>query len=84
MAIIAAGTQPTVRCGMTGHQRTLREELDKIAPTDGPTRVKEAVELARRLLADQGDGRPGQGRSNVVVLTDGGFEDAAKLAEAAT
>jgi hypothetical protein len=82
MAIIAAGTQPTVRCGMTGHQRTLRDELDKIAPTDGPTRVKEAVELARRLLADQSD--PNQkGRANVIVITDGGFDDAKKLAEAA-
>jgi hypothetical protein len=81
MAIIAAGTQPTVRCGMTGHQSTLREELKKIAPTDGPTRVKEAVELARRLLADQGDAKE-KGRSNVIVLTDGGFEGADKLAEA--
>jgi hypothetical protein len=81
MAIIAAGTQPTVRCGMTGHQRTLRDELNKIAPTDGPTRVKEAVELARRLLADQGDAKA-KGRSNVVVITDGGFEEAGKIAEA--
>jgi von Willebrand factor type A domain/Aerotolerance regulator N-terminal len=80
MAIIAAGTQPTVRCGMTGHQKTLRDELAKILPTDGPTRVKEAVELARRLLADSGDPKE-KGRSNVIVLTDGGFEDAEKLAE---
>lgn len=80
MAIISAGTQPTVRCGMTGHQRTLRDELGKIVPTDGPTRVKEAVELARRLLADQGDAKT-KGRSDVVVITDGGFDDAAKLAE---
>ncbi len=81
MAIIAAGTQPTVRCGMTGHQRTLRDELKKIAPTDGPTRVKEAVELARRLLADQGDAKD-KGRQNVIVITDGSFDDAGKLAEA--
>ena len=81
MAIIAAGTQPTVRCGMTGHQRTLRDELAKIAPTDGPTRVKEAVELARRLLADQGDPKA-KGRASVIVLTDGGFDDSAKLLEA--
>ena len=80
MAIIAAGTQPTVRCGMTGHQSTLRDELAKIAPTDGPTRVKEAVELGRRLLADQSDPK-NKGRSSVYVLTDGGFDDSAKLAE---
>jgi von Willebrand factor type A domain/Aerotolerance regulator N-terminal len=80
MAIIAAGTQPTVRCGMTGHQGTLRAKLKEIAPTDGPTRVKEAVELARRLLTDQSDPKV-KGRSNVIVITDGGFEDASKLAE---
>ena len=81
VAIIAAGTQPTVRCGLTGHQKTLRDALKMIAPTDGPTRVKEAVELARRLLADQGDAQA-KGRSSVVVLTDGGFDDASKLLEA--
>ena len=72
MAIIAAGTEPQVACGLTGHQRTLRAALDGIAPTDGPTRVKEAVELARRLLADAKNRK-------VIVLTDGGFDDAAAL-----
>ncbi len=80
MAIIAAGTQPTVRSGMTGHQATLREALNGIPATDGPTRVKEAVELGRRLLADGGDGKDAGERSSVVVLTDGGFEDATNLA----
>lgn len=79
LAIIAAGTQPTVRCGMTGHQSTLREELKKITPTDGPTRVKEAVELGRRLLADRSEAKS-KGRSSVIVLTDGGFDDSSKLA----
>src|SRR3954447_21475979 len=72
MAIIAAGTQPTVRCGMTGHQGTLREKLKDVPPTDGPTRVQEAIELGRRLLADPGDGNGAGGRASVVVLTDGG------------
>ena len=80
MAIIAAGTQPTVRCGMTGHQGTLRAKLKAITPTDGPTRVKEAVDLGRRLLSDQADPKA-KGRSSVIVITDGGFEDASKLAE---
>src|SRR3954447_24897394 len=66
MAIIAAGTQPTVRCGMTGHQATLREALSQVPPTDGPTRVKEAVELGRRLLAEPGDKGAG-GKSSVIV-----------------
>src|SRR5438874_3506719 len=38
MAVVVAGTQPRVACGLTGHQRTLRESLDGIGPSDGPTK----------------------------------------------
>jgi hypothetical protein len=72
MAIVAAGTQPQVVCGLTGHQRTLREALRSIPTTDGPTRVSEAVELARRLLVDQKN-------RQVVLLTDGAFDGAEAL-----
>ena len=74
LAIIAAGAQPRVACGPTDHERTLREALDSIAPVDGPTRVGEAVALARRLLSGSEKIR------KVVVLTDGGFEGAGDLA----
>ena len=37
MAIVAAGTHPEVVCGLTGHQRTLHEALEKVRGTDGPT-----------------------------------------------
>ncbi len=73
MAIVAAGVQPQVICGLTGHERTLRTALDGIQPTDGPTRVAEAVELGKRLLADAKHGR-------VVVLSDGCFPGSEKLA----
>ncbi|HEV3164953.1 MAG TPA: BatA and WFA domain-containing protein [Isosphaeraceae bacterium] len=72
MAIIAAGTQPQVHCGLTGHQRSLLAALDGIVPSDGPTRIKEAIDLARRLLADKKNHR-------IVVLTDGCFADAPTL-----
>jgi hypothetical protein len=75
MAIISAGAQPQVHCGLTDHQSTLRDALKGVSPTDGPTRVKEAVELARRLLADKKNRK-------VIILTDGCFEDAATLAKA--
>jgi hypothetical protein len=76
MAVIVAGSQPEVVCGLTGHQRTLREALARIAPTDGPTRAAEAVTLARRLLADHGNRK-------VILLTDGCFAGADALATAA-
>lgn len=74
MAVIAAGTEPQVLCGMTGHHRTLLKALDDIPATEGPTRVKEAVELARRLLIDQKNRK-------VIVITDGGFDDAEAIAK---
>ncbi|HSQ58091.1 MAG TPA: VWA domain-containing protein, partial [Gemmata sp.] len=76
MAIVAAGTQPRVVCGLTGHQKTLREFLDQIPPTDGPTRLADAIALGRRLAAEtQAQGR----ESHIVVVTDGCVEDAANL-----
>lgn len=72
MAIVSAGAAPTVQVGLTSHQRTLREAIAKIAPTEGPTRVIEAVELARRLLAEHPNHR-------IVVLSDGGFDGAEGL-----
>src|SRR5438046_1792707 len=74
MAIIAAGVQPQVVCGLTGHERTLQAALAGIQPTDGPTRVAAAIELGKRLLADAKHGR-------VIVLSDGCFPGGDKLAE---
>lgn len=76
MAVIAAGTGPRVASGMTGHQRTLREAIDAIPATDGPTRVAEAVALARRLLADSGKNQ------RIILLTDAAFDEARELADA--
>jgi von Willebrand factor type A domain/Aerotolerance regulator N-terminal len=75
-ALVAAGTQPQVLCGMTGDRRTLRAALAAVPATDGPTRVVEAVALARRLLVGDANGR-------VVVVSDGCFEGAKRLAESA-
>lgn len=73
MAIILAGNQAKVACGLTSHQRTLQNYLDEVSPTDGPTKVSEAVEVGRRLLADHENGE-------LVVVTDGCFADAAEIA----
>ncbi len=72
MALISAGTQPRVVCGLTGHQRTLRDALRTIEPTDGTTAVVQAVEVARRLLKGHENGK-------VVILSDGCFEGAETL-----
>src|SRR5262249_27239165 len=76
MAVVAAGTQPRVVCGLTGHQKTLRGALDEIGPTDGPTKLTEAMALAKRLAAEtEGGGK----ECRIVVVTDGSAADAVKM-----
>ncbi len=78
MAIIAAGTQPQVICGLTGHQRTLHEHLAAVPASDGPTRLAESVALAGRLVNDdKGEAKHVQ----VIVLTDGCAKDFADIAK---
>lgn len=74
MAIIVAGTEPNVACGMTGHLRTLKNALTSIPQSDGPTHLKEAVELGQRLIGDHAHGK-------VIVLTDGCSTDAEEVSQ---
>jgi hypothetical protein len=74
MAIISSSGSARVCCGLTSHQRTLRDAVARIPETDGPTGVQEAIRLGRRLLADHENGR-------VVILSDGGFTDDDQLSE---
>ncbi|MBI3865291.1 MAG: VWA domain-containing protein [Planctomycetia bacterium] len=76
LAIVAGGTEPHVVCGLSGHERTLLKALDDLPATDGPTRVGEAVALARNLIG-------GRSNAQVIVLTDGCFEGLEHLARAA-
>ena len=64
IALITSGTSVRVPMGMTDFAPTAEEALDKIEPTDGPTRVREAIEAARRLSTDPE-------RRRIVVFSDG-------------
>lgn len=75
MAIVSAGTQPRVVCGLTGHQRTLRDALATVPPTDGPGKLKDAIDTARRLVNREA----AEAESRVVVLTDGSGDELAKV-----
>jgi len=63
-AIITAGGDPQVVVGFTNHLGTLQKMLAEIKPTDNPTELGKAIELARHLTADEPD-------SVVLVYTDG-------------
>ena len=70
MAIISAGSTPRVEVGWTDHARTLLQTLDRVALTDGPTRIAEAVQLAQRLL----QGKPSP---QILLVGDQAFGGAA-------
>jgi hypothetical protein len=75
LAIVAGGTEAHVVCGMSGHERTLQKALASVPATDGPTRVVDAIALARHLLGNRSN-------AQVLVLTDGCFEEFEQVAQA--
>lgn len=71
-ALLTAGGNPQIVVGFTDHLGTLRRGVDSIAPTDGPTRLKKTIQLARQLIASEE-------HSSIWVYTDGCSEDLAEL-----
>ena len=75
LAVVAAGGAPRVVCGFSSHGRTLAHAVEEVAATDNPTRVTEAIELARRLLGERAD----EHQREIVVLTDVAFSEGTGL-----
>ena len=73
MAVVTAGSLIRVACPFTGDQDRLAAAIDAMLPSDGTTRVAEAVTLARRMLAEKRNPR-------IMVVSDGGFPEAALAA----
>jgi hypothetical protein len=75
-AIVTAGGLPQVLVGTTGDVKRLAEAIENVPPTDSPDQLAQAVELARRLVGEDG-------KQEIVVLTDGAgdkaFEDQADV-----
>ncbi|MCL2623906.1 MAG: BatA and WFA domain-containing protein [Planctomycetaceae bacterium] len=71
-AIITAGGEPKVVVGFTNHLGTLRKMVAGITPTDYPTELDKAIELARHLVADEpGLIKQPNHSSITLVYTDG-------------
>ena len=79
LAVVSAGGVPRVICGFSSHGRTLTHAIDDVAPTDNPTRVTEAIELAQRLLGERQD----EHHREIVVLTDNANANPTELASVA-
>ncbi len=71
-AVLTAGTTAQVACGLTNHQGTLKEAIQKVPATDGPTKLQAAIEMARQLLA-------GHAHGQIVLVTDACSDDMATL-----
>lgn len=67
IALITAGNSVRVVVGISDFAPTVQEALLEIEPTDGPTRIGDAIRAARRLAADDLKRR-------IVVFSDGGVE----------
>ena len=46
MSVISCHTRPTIRTPFTNHQKTLRQAIESVKPTDVKTDLKSAVDLA--------------------------------------
>ena len=75
IALVTAGGTVRVVVGMTDFGPAVRDALKKVEPTDGPTRVNEAVEAARRMTG-------AVERREIVLVSDGGFNDFESLVAA--
>jgi hypothetical protein len=73
-AILTAGDGVGACCGWSRRPEILRSAIRGIAATGGPSHVRQAVAIARELLAGDPQGR-------ILVLSDGSFPGAVELAE---
>ena len=74
MAIVSAGSAVRTACQLTEDRQRLLVSIGELTPTGGRARVAEAVVMAQRMLADQANPR-------VYVISDGGFDRVAEVAE---
>ncbi len=76
VALVTAGGSVRVPAGMTDFTPVVRDAIGELELTDGPTRVREAIEAASRLTRSPD-------RRRIVVISDACFDDAGELADRA-
>ena len=65
LALVTAGNTVRVVVGMSDFAPTVQESLQTLTTTDGPTRINEAIDAARRLASDDD-------RRRVLIFSDVG------------
>ena len=74
MMLVSVGSLIRTECRLTDDQEALLDAIESLEPTDGSTRILQAVELVR-------SGLKGKSNSRFIVLADGAFSGARKLAD---
>lgn len=77
IALVTAGGSVRVVVGMSDFAPTVQDALLEIQPTDGPTKIGEAIAAARRLASDDEKRR-------IVVFSDGCVENRQALRQTQT
>lgn len=72
IALVTTGSSVRVVVGMTDFAPAVLDALEEVTVTDGPTRVLEGIETARRLSGDPD-------KRQLIVISDFAFRDAADL-----
>jgi len=75
MAVITAGSLVRIGHRFAEEPETLLAAVQSVEPTDGSSRIVEAVQLARRMLDEKVN-------PNIIVLTDAAFAGAGELSGA--
>jgi len=73
MMLVSVGSLIRTECRLTDDQKALLDAIESLKPTDGSTRMRQAVELAQSVLE-------GQSNSRIIVLADGTFSGVVELA----
>jgi Ca-activated chloride channel family protein len=73
MMVIGAGAQPRLILPFTADKQRLREAARKLAPSDAPGRIKEAILFAHAFLKHKS-------ADQIVVISDGAFVGAEEFA----
>ncbi|NOZ24302.1 MAG: VWA domain-containing protein [Planctomycetes bacterium] len=68
MMIMSFADQPVVACTFTSSKTKLREAVAAVKPTELPTRITDALRIARALALSKPP-------SEIVLLSDGGFDE---------
>lgn len=76
--VIAFDRHAKVMCNFTADKRQLAAAIDAIEPSDGPSRLSEAVTVARAFAQSpgvEGNIRSAEAAARLVLFSDGGIQD---------